>query len=78
MNWLKRIWRWLFGKKVKSEPTEPFKLRSIIPKTTGRYRKNCIQCKEPMLLSSGQLAYWHKECRTKGRELFTKEYYRNV
>ena len=31
----------------------------------------CYLCMLPLLLSKGQVAFWHGECRKKGRALMT-------
>jgi len=28
---------------------------------------NCRYCEKPLRISKGQIVYWHKECRYKGR-----------
>jgi len=33
---------------------------------------NCQQCKKELKQSRGQIVFWHKECRTKGREKYRR------
>ena len=41
-------------------------------KVKARTKMSCNHCGESMLLSEGQIAYWHKECRSEGRRLKRK------
>ena len=31
---------------------------------------NCKLCKQPMMVAPGQIAYYHRACRSEGRRLF--------
>lgn len=37
-----------------------------------RFNSPCLLCGEDMRVAPGQLAYFHRKCRTKGRELVRK------
>jgi len=37
-----------------------------------RFNSPCLLCGKDMRVASGQIAYFHKECRTKGRELMRR------
>ncbi len=45
-----------------------FKRYSPVP-AKARFEKGCLMCHTPMLVSDGQVAYYHKECR-KNRKLY--------
>jgi hypothetical protein len=40
--------------------------KEVLP-AQEREKKICGMCQKPMLVSAGQLAYFHKECRKKAR-----------
>lgn len=45
-----------------------FKKANAIP----RYKTPCLLCKNDMYVSAGQIQYFHKECRKRGRSIFNK------
>jgi len=45
------------------------RLRAEMGIKVFRFNSPCILCGKNMRVAPGQIAYFHKECRTKGREL---------
>lgn len=53
----------------------------VVGRTTDalpRIGRPCLHCGKDMKVSIGQLAYWHKECRTEGRRLSINARYGRV
>lgn len=47
-------------------------LREMLDIKVFRFNSPCLLCGKDMRVAPGQIAYYHKECRTKGRLLVRK------
>lgn len=55
-----------------------FKEWKILKKQNARprYKTPCLVCRADMYVSPGQIQYFHKECRARGRSIFSKDIFR--
>lgn len=47
-------------------------LRELLGIKVFRFNSPCLYCGQNMRVAPGQLAYFHRKCRTQGRELVKK------
>lgn len=80
-NFLVSMWNWLKRLFKREEKTyEEFKKKMTFKEwrayrkahTVPRFKQSCKYCKKSMWVSVGQRAFWHKSCRTEGRQLYAK------
>ena len=66
---LNRIWNWIKSLFIKDKPKEyfPFIKSSQQKVKTFVSKIPCQYCNQPMNKSIGQIVYFHRSCRTKGR-----------